>query len=151
MTPAKRISRSLARSAIYHKKTGLMAAGVGVVACVLVVVFDEVWPKGAATVVAMGAAYVAFRALRHAQRYMSLDGSPVLEAISQDPSALVRVEWRRGSEGDEVVVATERAELVLRPDPPSAEGAAALTEAFAAHAPEVEVVRPSGEVTADRE
>lgn len=142
MSPAKRIARSLARSAIYHKKTGLGAAGVGLVACVLVVLIDAVLPKGAATAMAVGAAYVAFRALRHAQRYVSAEGSPVLEAISQEPTAIERVTWQHGRDGEEVVVEAKGERLALRPDPPTEEGAKELLEAFRERAPQAAVELP---------
>jgi hypothetical protein len=134
VTPAKRIANAIARSGVYHKRSALLAALIALGSCVAVLVLDQTAAKALSLCLAIVFGFSAFRSLRRANRYFGLQGSPVLEAITQSPRRIAAVRPSEESGARTVVVVdTDGNQLALRAG--DGDDREALLEAFREHAP----------------
>jgi hypothetical protein len=142
VTPAKRIANAIARSGLYHKRTAVLSALIALGCCIAVFVLDRTVEKALALSFAVIFGLSAFRSLRRANRYFGLEGSPVLEAITQAPHHIRSVRPSVQGGAPAVVVSDiDDNELSLRVGP--GEGAMVeLLEAFRHHAPRAKVEDP---------
>lgn len=146
VTPAKRIATAIARSGVYHKRTSMLAALIALGCCVTVMALDRTPAKAIALCLGIVFGFAAFRSIRRANQYFGVEGSPVLEAITQSPRRIAAVRPADQSGARTVVVVdADGHELSLRAE----DGADrdALLEAFREHAPMAKIAvsaRPRG-------
>ena len=141
VTPAKRIATAVARSGVYHKRTAVLAGLIALGCCVAVLVLDRTPAKALSLCLAIVFGFGAFRSIRRANRYFGLEGSPVLEAITQSPRRIAAVRPAEESGVKTVVVVdADGNELSLR----AADGddREALLDAFREHAPTAKISAP---------
>jgi len=128
---ARTVARAFARSAIYYRKTALIAGFIALGACISGVVLEATPSRVVVLAFAILFAIFTYRSMRAMRRYLDPKHSPVLDALAMSPVNIVEVAiLKRGSDKRVEITARSGETLVLRPAIDDEDGAEALAKAF---------------------
>jgi hypothetical protein len=89
--PARTVALAIARTTVYYRRTAILAGFIGLGAVIGTVMVEETIPKAAALAIGVLFSVFAYKGVRASYRYTDPAASPVLEAISTDPTRIAKV------------------------------------------------------------
>ena len=138
---ARTIATAVARTAVYYKRTALIAGVIGLAGVLGSLAIEDVAPKGAMLGVGALFGVFCFTSLRRTARYLDPDLSPALRTISHTPERVTAIVAERAAGKPSFVVVTDEAGDLLRIRVQDSADVAPLLDALAERCPNASVER----------